>query len=145
MVISSRSALFSRRGWLSKNAPASVVMSIRKGFNLPFCPLALSRKGHVSSTANRTLPLAKGSSQYLVEHPIVGERAPSRHCARYGVEAGGFLSATIAMTSHQRVPPRHATPSSCLRSAPAGGPPSCLLLRPPGIPQISWCHSPALP
>ena len=33
-----------------------------------------------------------------MEHPIVGERAPSRLCARYGVEAGGFLPATIAMT-----------------------------------------------
>ena len=40
---------------------------------------------------------AKGSSQCLVEHPIVSERAPSRLCARYGVEAGGFLPATIAM------------------------------------------------
>ena len=42
--------------------------------------------------------LAKGSSQCLVEHPIVDERAPSRLCARYGVEAGGFLLATFAMT-----------------------------------------------
>ena len=42
--------------------------------------------------------LAKESSQCLVEHPIVGERTPSRLCARYGVEADGFLPATIAMT-----------------------------------------------
>ena len=27
----------------------------------------------------------------------MGERAPSRLCARYGVEAGSFLTATIAM------------------------------------------------
>ena len=33
--------------------------------------------------------LTKGSSQCLVEHPIVSERAPSRLCVRYGVEAGG--------------------------------------------------------
>ena len=42
--------------------------------------------------------LAKGSSQYLVEHPIVSERAPSHLCAIYGVEVGGFLPATVAMT-----------------------------------------------
>ena len=42
--------------------------------------------------------LAKGSSQCLVEHLIVSETAPSRLCARYGGEGGGFLPATIAMT-----------------------------------------------
>ena len=31
-------------------------------------------------------------------HPIESERAPSRLCARNGVEAGGFLSVTIATT-----------------------------------------------
>ena len=46
MIMSSRSALFLSRGWLSKSAPASVVMSIRNGFSLPFCPLALCRKDH---------------------------------------------------------------------------------------------------
>ena len=97
MVMSSRSALFLSQGWLSKSAPASVVVSIRNGFSLPFCPLALSRKGHVSSNNKLDFTLAKGSSQCLVEHPIVSERAPSRLCARYGVEAGGFLPATIAM------------------------------------------------
>ena len=55
MVMSSRSALFLRRGWLLKSAKTSVAVSIRKGFNMPFCPLALSRKGHVSSTINWTL------------------------------------------------------------------------------------------
>ena len=44
------------------------------------------------------LSLAKGSSQCLVEHPIVSERVPSLLCARYGVEARGFLPVTIAMT-----------------------------------------------
>ena len=57
MVISSRSVLFLSRGWLSNNAPASVVMSTRNGFSLPFCPLALSRKGHVSLTTKWTLLL----------------------------------------------------------------------------------------
>ena len=42
--------------------------------------------------------LAKGSSQCLVEHSIVGERAPSRLRTGYRVKAGGFLPATIAMT-----------------------------------------------
>ena len=52
MVMSSRSALFLNRGWLSKSAPASAVMSIRNRFSLPLCLLALCRKGHVSSTTN---------------------------------------------------------------------------------------------
>ena len=34
--------------------PASVVVSIRNGFSQPFRPLALCRKGHVSSTTNWT-------------------------------------------------------------------------------------------
>ena len=34
----------------------------------------------------------------LVEHPIVTERAPSHLRASYGVEAGGFLPATFAVT-----------------------------------------------
>ena len=37
MVMSSRSALFLRRGRLSKSAPASVIMSIRRGFNPCVC------------------------------------------------------------------------------------------------------------
>ena len=40
----------------------------------------------------------KGSSQFLVEHPIVSERVPFRLRARYGVEVGAFLPATIALT-----------------------------------------------
>ena len=47
MVMSSRSALFLRRGWLSKSASASVVMSICRGFNQPFCVLALSRESFI--------------------------------------------------------------------------------------------------
>ena len=70
------------------------------------------------------------------EHPIVGERAPSRICARYGVEAGGSLPATVHDTCHQQVSPRHVTPGSCLRFPSTGGPTSCLLARPPGIPQM---------
>ena len=54
VVMSSRSALFLSRGWLSKTAPASVVMSIPIRFSLPFSSLALCRKGHVSSTTNWT-------------------------------------------------------------------------------------------
>ena len=58
MIMSSRGALRLRwgcRGWLSKSTPACVVMSILRGFNLPFCPPAISRKGHVFSTTNWTL------------------------------------------------------------------------------------------
>ena len=54
MVMSSRSTLLLSRGWLSKSLPASVLVSIRSGFSLPFCPLALPWKGHVSSTTNWT-------------------------------------------------------------------------------------------
>ena len=73
-------------------------MSIRRVSNLLFCPLALSRNGDVSSKIKLDFALAMGSSQSLVEHPIVGGRASSRLCLRYGVEASGFLPATIVMT-----------------------------------------------
>ena len=55
MTMSSRSALFLRRGWLSKSVPAFVIVFIRRGFNLPFCLPVLSRKAHVSSTTSCTL------------------------------------------------------------------------------------------
>ena len=61
----------------------------------------------------------KGPSQCLVKHSVVGERAPSRLCEGYRVEAGGFLPATIAIT--------HPTDTFChvMRSqAPAEGLPS---------------------
>ena len=48
-------------GGLSNGASASAVASIRRGFNLPVCPLALSRKGHVSNN-NLDFTLAKGAS-----------------------------------------------------------------------------------
>ena len=44
--------IYTSRVCLSKNVPASIVMFIHEGFNLPFYPLALSRKGNVSSTTN---------------------------------------------------------------------------------------------
>ena len=43
------------------------------------------------------IALAKGSARCLMEHPIVSESALFRLCARYGVETGGFLPATVAM------------------------------------------------
>ena len=55
MAMSSRSTVFLSRGWLSKSVLASIVMSVRRGLNLLFCPLASYRKGHVSSTINWTL------------------------------------------------------------------------------------------
>ncbi|CAN0409325.1 unnamed protein product [Ascophyllum nodosum] len=39
-------------------------------------------------------------------------------------------------TSHQQVPPRHATSGSCLMSPSTESPPSCLIARLPGVPQI---------
>ena len=42
-------------------------------------------------------------------------------------------------TSRYQVSPRHASPGSCLRSPSTRDPPSCLLTRPPDIPQIK-CH-----
>ena len=47
MVISNRNDLFFCRELLSKSVPASVVVSICRGFNLSFYSLALSRKGEV--------------------------------------------------------------------------------------------------
>ena len=45
--------------------PASVVMSIRNGFILPFCSLALFREGHSCIFNNKLdFALAEGSSQY---------------------------------------------------------------------------------
>ena len=99
MVMSSRSALFLSRGWLSKSAPASVVMPMRNEFSLLFGPLTLSlSEGSCIFNNQLDFTLAKGSSQCLVKHTIVSERAPSRLCVRYGVEAGSFSSVTIAMT-----------------------------------------------
>ena len=69
----------------------SVVMCIRNGFSLPFRPLALSRKSHVSPTTIWT------SGQYLVENPNIVERALSSLCTRYGVNAGGFLTAIFVI------------------------------------------------
>ena len=40
MVMSKRSALILRRGWLWKSTPDFVVMFTRNGFSLPFCRLA---------------------------------------------------------------------------------------------------------
>ena len=92
-------------GVVVKECP-TFVMSIHRGFNRPFCLLVLSRKGHVSSNDKLELALTKGSSHCLVEHSIVGKRAPSRSCAGCSVEAGDFLPATIAMT-HPTKKSRH--------------------------------------
>ena len=77
MAMSCRSALFLSQGWL-KSALVSVVMSIRNGFSLPFCSLALYQKGHVSSTSKWTLhsrrdhPSAWWSTRLWVRelHPV---------------------------------------------------------------------------
>ena len=72
-------------------------MSIRNGFSLPLSASSISEGPCIFNNKLDFTPV-KGSSQCLVENSIVGERAQSRLCARYGVEAGGFLPATIAMT-----------------------------------------------
>ena len=50
--VEEKSLILESRVVVERSAPASVVMSIRRGFSLLFTPLALSRKGHVSSTTN---------------------------------------------------------------------------------------------
>ena len=96
--------------------------------------------------------LAKISSHRLAEHSIVDERAPSRLCVGYSLEAGDFLTAIFCHdTSHQllililMVPPHHAIPGSRLRPPSTEGPPSCLLARPQSIQQMQCRHFPALP
>ena len=146
MTISSRSVLFLRRGWLSKSAPTSVAMYIRRGFHLSFCPLALSWKGHVSSTTNCTLLSRR-------------DRASAWWCTRLWVieshldfvqewrGGGWFLAGNHChdTSHHQRVPPRHVISGFCLRSPSTEGPPSGLFARPPGITQMPSRPSPALP
>ena len=44
---------------LSNRTPSYVVMSISREYNLPFCPLDLSPKTHVSSASNWTFLLRK--------------------------------------------------------------------------------------
>ena len=53
-------------------------------------PYVFNNKVHIT--------FAKGSSQCLVEHLILGKRAPFRLCPKYSLEAGGFLPAIIATT-----------------------------------------------
>ena len=47
-------------GGLLKRTPASVEVSVYKGFKLPFDPLALCRKSHLFSTINWTFFQCKG-------------------------------------------------------------------------------------
>ena len=145
MAMSSRSAFLLSRGWLPKSAPASVVMSIRNEFSLPFGLRALSRKDHVSSTTNWTLlsrmdrASAWWSSRLWVRelHPVFVQDTAWRRVVTSGSRCHD--------TYHQQVPPRHVTPGACLRFPSTGAPPSCLLARPPGIPQMPWRPFPMLP
>ena len=108
MAMSSRSYLFLSRGWLSKSTLASVVTSIRNGFSLPFCPLPLSRKGHVSSTTNWTLlsrrdqASAWWSTRLWVKelHPVFVQDMAWRR-----------------MVSCRQPLPRHIPPTTCAASS----------------------------
>ena len=130
VAISSGSALFLNRGWLSKSAPASVVIFIYNGFNSPFCPLAFPQKGHVSSPTNCTLLSRRGrasawwSTRLRVRefHPVFVQDMAWRRVVACRNHCHDI--------SHQQVPPRHATPGSCLRS----------LHREPSI--VSSCETP---
>ena len=90
MVMSSRSALFLRRGWLSKGAPPPLLCQFVEGSICRFVPLS---EGPCVFNDKPYFAFAKGC---LVEHSILGERASSHLCAGYSVKAGGLLPATIA-------------------------------------------------
>ena len=146
MVMSSRSALFVSRGWLSKSASASVVMSIRNGFSLLFCPLVLSLGRAMYLQQQTGLYSRKGIEPVTGEaHDCESESSIPSLCKIWR-RCGWFLAGNHCHNiSHQHVPPRHATPGSCLRFPSTGGSPSCLFARPPGIPQMSWRPPLALP
>ena len=85
MVMSNRSTLFlSQRRW-SKSPPTSIVMSIRRGSNLPVGPLALSEGPGVFDD-KLDFALRNGSSQCLVKYSNLSGSAPSCLCAVYSVE-----------------------------------------------------------
>ena len=76
MVMSTRSAFLLSRGWLSKSAPASVVVHTLRVQSVVLSASSLS-EGPCIFNNELYFALAKGSGQCLVEHPIVSERAPS--------------------------------------------------------------------
>ena len=94
-----------RRWWLSKSAPTSIAMSIRRGLNLPF-PRQLSLGKPCVFNDNLDYAPAKESSQCLVKNSIVGKRALSRLYIGYGIEAVGFLPVSFVMTHPTNMPRR---------------------------------------
>ena len=98
-VLSSRSALIMRRGWLSKSVPASVMSTFVKGLTA-VCPLFLSRKDHVCSTTNWTLHYSRERSEPVPGEALdLGERAPSRLAWRRVVSCRQPLPWQIPPTS----------------------------------------------
>ena len=97
--------------------PASVVMSIRNRFSLPFCSLALCRKGQVSSTTNWSglaLAIALGSgwptgneTQMEVQNQPTGyyHQAPAMNWSA-GVMGSGLA---LAIDAAARVQHTHKT------------------------------------
>ena len=101
--------------WLpSKSSPASIVLFIRKGFDLPFCPLALSRKGHVTLKTNWSLLSQKDrvsalwNTRLWVEepHPVFVQDTASRL----------VVSCRQPLPCH--IPPRRSAASLNLRLLP---------------------------
>ena len=102
-------------------------MPIRRGFNLPFYPLALARKGKVCSTTKCTFLSRKDrvrawwSTQLWVRelHPVFVKGITWMRVV--------FIGNHCHDTSHQHVPPRRATLGFCLRSPSTRPPPSYFL------------------
>ena len=82
-----------------------------------FQPAVLSASSHSEGSCvfNNKLhfALAKGSCQCPAKQSIFGERAPNRRYTGYKVDAGGFLSPTIAMTNPSNTL-RHVMRSQCV-------------------------------
>ena len=95
MVMSSRSALFLRRGAVEEGSLGFEIHSQRVGSavsstsSLPEGPCVFNDKLNFTP--------AEGSNMPLVKYSVVSEEALLYLCARYSVEAGGFLPAIIAM------------------------------------------------
>ena len=97
-VMVSKSALFLHRGLAVEEYPRlHCDINAQRVGPAGASAISLSEGPHVFND-EVDFALAEGSSQHLVEHSVEGERAHSRPCAKHSVEAGGLLSATIAVT-----------------------------------------------
>ena len=115
-------------------------MSIRPGFNLPFCPLALSRKGHASLTINWTLLSRRDQASAWSS-----TRLRVRELSLVFVQDIAWKRVVTCLKPfpwlilRTIVPPDHAIPGSFLRSPSTGGPAlhRGFLSGAPGIPHVA--------